>query len=135
LRRRGLRNIQFLSKLYKGKCLTSIHSWIEELDSRHLHRFPFALRQAIALIVSFGRIDRIYLGSMSVKNACEIQHRELYTSPRNKTTKSACHSHRQGRSRRSSTMESCQQLFAAFIGHEIYSCSNSITHCIVTYQP
>lgn len=56
-------------------CLTSIHSRIEELNFRHLHGFTPALCQAIALIMSFGRVDWIYLRRLLVRTPLAIQQR------------------------------------------------------------
>ena len=44
-----------------GSLLTSIHASVEELDLGHLDGLASGFGQTVALVVSFGGIDRIYL--------------------------------------------------------------------------
>lgn len=46
--------------------LTSIHPSVEELYLRHLDGLSSGFSQTVALVVSFGGIDRIYLNAVSV---------------------------------------------------------------------
>ena len=108
--------------------LTSIHPSVKKLDLGHLDGLSSGLGQTVALVVGLGRIDRIYLSRRSGSvRAGGVQMQGAYTGPRDQTTEPAGYGHRQGR-RSGGALESSQQLFAAFIRHEIDSCTNSVAH-------
>lgn len=113
-----------------GHAQPAVHLPSEELYLDRRHLLAFGVHQGVALVYALCRVDRVLMyGQYGDLVQCRRELVPTNQRPRHNPTQSSGYQHSE-RVRMGAVTTKCrQQLFAAFVCHEVYACSKGVAHC------